>query len=177
MPHVLELAVTGRAKCRACGAPIAAGERRLGERLPNPYAKEDDAETTHWFHLLCAAFRRPEPLLEALAADGDAGDDRVALEREARLGVLHRRLPRVSAAGRAASGQATCRSCREKIQKGAWRVALVYYEDGRFAPSGFIHIGCARAYFETTDILARLRHFSPGLGDADFREIEAALAR
>src|SRR4030042_208734 len=64
MPHVIEAAATGRAKCRGCGGKIAALELRFGERLPNPFA---DGEMTHWFHLDCAAFKRPEPLLEALA--------------------------------------------------------------------------------------------------------------
>ena len=56
MPHVIETASSGRAKCRGCGEKIAAGELRFGERLPNPFA---EGETTHWFHLECAAFKRP----------------------------------------------------------------------------------------------------------------------
>jgi hypothetical protein len=174
MPHVIERASSGRAKCRGCGARIAAGEQRFGERLPNPFA-DDESEMTHWFHVACAAFKRPEPLLEALATTAEPVDDRERLEREARLGVAHRRLPRVNAAERATSGRATCRSCREAIAKDLWRIALVYYEDGRFQPSGYIHVRCAAAYFETTDVMSRIRHFSPALGDADLAEIQAAL--
>jgi hypothetical protein len=174
MPHVIERAPTGRAKCRGCGAKIASGDLRFGERLPNPFA-DDGGEMTHWFHLSCAAYRRPEPLLEALAATTDPIDDRDVLEREAALGVAHHRVPRVSAAGRAPTGRATCRACREPIEKDAWRIALVYYEDGRFAPSGFVHARCAAAYFETPDILPRLKHFSPDLSDADLDLVRAEI--
>ncbi len=174
MPHVIEPAVTARAKCRGCGKPIAAGELRFGERLPNPFA---EGETTHWFHLDCAAFKRPEPLLEALAARSEPLDDSERLESEAKRGLAHRRLPRIDGVGRSPSGRAHCRSCRDVIGKGDWRIALVFYEDGRFEPSGFIHVRCSRAYFETADILPRLRHFSRDLTDEDSRELQAELDR
>ena len=174
MPHVIERAPSGRAKCRGCGGKISAGDTRFGERLPNPFA-EDAGEMTHWFHPACAAFKRPEAWLETLTTTSDAIDGRETLEHEARLGLAHRRLPRVSTTERASSGRATCRSCREPIAKGAWRISLVYYEDGRFAPSGFIHVRCAGPYLETTAIVSRLKHFSPQLTAADLAEIQAEL--
>ena len=130
---------------------------------------------THWFHVPCGALMRPEPFLEALAGFSGAVDRRDWLEQEARLGLEHRRLPRARAAGRAASGRATCRQCRETIAKDDWRIALAYYEDGRFAPSGFIHVRCAPAYFETIDIVERVRHLSPDSTDADITKIQADL--
>jgi hypothetical protein len=172
MPHLIEPASSGRAKCRGCGERIPAGELRFGERLPNPFA---DGEMTHWFHLECAAFKRPEPFLEILEAREGTLDDGERLETEARRGLAHRRLPRVSGAERSPSGRAQCRSCRKPIPKGAWRIPLVFYEEGRFAPSGFIHVPCARGYLETTDVIPRLRRFSPGLRDADIQEIQAEL--
>ena len=51
----------------------------------------------------------------------------------------------------------------------------MFYENDRFEPSGFIHARCSQAYFETTDVVARLRHFSRGLSDAEVKEIEAEL--
>jgi len=174
MPHLIEPASSGRAKCRGCGGRIAAGDLRFGERLPNPFA-DDNAEMTHWFHVRCAAFRRPEPLLETLEATSLSVEGRDDLLREARLGVAHRRLPRVSVAERASSGRATCRACREPIAKDVWRISLVFHEEGRFVPAGFVHVTCARAYFETTDIMSRVRHFSPALGDAEIAEIQALL--
>jgi hypothetical protein len=174
MPHVFERAPTGRAKCRGCGKPVAAGDLRFGERRPNPYGDEG-GETTLWFHVSCAAFTRPEPFLEAIGdAEIEAGD-RAWLERQATLGVEHRRLSRARGAERAASGRAACRSCREPIAKDAWRIPLVYYEEGRFSPAGFIHARCAGAYLETTDLIDRLKRFTPDLSAADVDELRREL--
>lgn len=130
---------------------------------------------THWFHLPCAAFARPEPFLETLGVAAPGVEDLPRLEREARLGAAHRRVPRVRRAERAPSGRASCRACREPIAKDAWRIALVYNEDGRFVPSGFIHVRCAAGYLETTAILDRVRHFSPALSEADLAAIAVEL--
>ena len=174
MAQVIERAASGRAKCRGCGQAIARESWRFGERLPNPFADEG-GEMTHWFHLPCAAFRRPEALLEALATTEASIDDRVRLEHEAQLGVAHRRVSRVNTAERAPSGRAACRACRAPIDRGTWRIALVFYEEGRFVPSGSIHPRCAAAYLETIDILPRLRHFTPGLTEGDVEELRTAL--
>ena len=172
MAHVIQPASTARSKCRGCGARIAAGELRFGESLPNPFA---DGETTHWFHLDCAAFKRPEPLLSTLEASSEPPDDAQRLLLEAKRGIAHRRLARINGAERAASGRAQCRSCRASIAKGAWRIALVFYEEGRFAPAGYVHARCAHVYFETIDVIPRLRRFSPNLRDEDVKELEAEL--
>ena len=174
MPHLIEPAATGRAKCRGCDVRIAAGELRFGEVVPNPFA---EGETTHWFHPECGAYKRPEPFLEALAASTVALEDAERLEAEARLGRAHERLARVSGVERAPTGRAQCRSCKEPIAKDAWRITLVFYEDGRFSPAGYVHLGCCRAYFETTAVLPRLRRFSPGLSDADLGQIGEEIGR
>jgi len=174
MPHGIEPAASARAKCRGCGKPIAKGELRLGERLPNPFA---EGEMTLWFHLPCAAYKRPEPLLAALEGTELEIPERETLEREAHLGLAHRRLPRVDGADRAPTGRARCRSCRAPIDKGTWRIGLTFYEEGRFQPSGFVHARCALAYFETIDLLPRARHFAPALGDDDLAAIGEELER
>lgn len=173
MPHVIEPAASGRAKCRGCQRLIAKDELRFGERVPNPFAAEDGAETTLWFHLRCAAFKRPEALLEVL--DEHALPEQELLRREASLGVEHRRLPRIDGAEAARSGRAKCRDCHEPIPKGAWRVRLVWYEEGRFEPSGFVHAGCARSYFGTDAFLARIEHFGTGLGPSEREQLARAL--
>ena len=180
MPHVIEPAPSGRASCRGCGVKIPKDALRFGERMPNPYAELEGGEMTHWFHLLCAAYRRPEALLETLAeVEGSGfkvpGSEVDQLKAQAQLGVTHRRLPRISTAGRASTGRAACRACKEPIAKDTWRIALVYYEDGRFTPSGFIHAGCVQSYIETTDIMDRVKHFSPDLSDADIDELRTAV--
>ncbi len=171
MPHVIEPATSGRATCRGCGQRIAQQELRFGERRPNPYA---EGETTLWFHPLCAAYKRPEPLLEALATVGASLSDHEALERAARWSLGHRRLPRIDGAERAPTGQAKCRCCREPIARGTWRVRLVFFEEGRFAGGGFVHLDCRLAYFETADITAPLLHFSPRLTEAERGELIGA---
>ena len=174
MPHVIEAAASARAKCRGCGQKIGAGELRFGESLPNPFA---EGETFHWFHPECGAMKRPEPFLEALAARSEPIEESERLAVEARRGVELRRLPRISGAERDPSGRAQCRHCREKIDKGAWRIPLVFWEEGRFSPAGFVHLPCAGAYFETSDVVARLARFSPGLTEADLQEIRAELLK
>ena len=178
MAHRLEAATSGRAKCRACGQPIAKGDERLGESLPNPYS---EGEMTLWFHPRCGAYKRPETMLEALRALEDT-PARAELAALAESGLGHRRVPRLDAAERAPSGQARCRSCRAPIAKGTWRARLTFFEEGgRFNPGRFIHLGCVRAYCELSDdadlepILARLLHFGHTLSAADAAEVRAAV--
>ena len=167
-----ELAPTGRSKCRGCGQAIAKGELRFGEKLPNPFA---EGEMIHWFHPACAAYKRPEAMLQALPQATTDVPGREALERAARGSGAHKRVPRIDGAERAPSSQARCRQCHEPIDKGAWRIRLVFYEEGTFNPSGFIHLGCREAYFETSDdILEHVLHFSRALGADDREALERA---
>lgn len=173
MPHVFEPAPSGRAKCRACGLTIALGELRFGERLPNPFA---EGEMTLWFHPACAALKRPEPLLQALESAPLEVPGRERLEARARHGLAHRRVPRIDGAERAPSGQAKCRSCHLPIARGTWRIRIVYFEEGRFSPGGFVHLDCRRAYFESDEVLERVLHFSSGLSDEERAELTRACA-
>ncbi|HEU4616601.1 MAG TPA: hypothetical protein VFV10_01095 [Gammaproteobacteria bacterium] len=178
MPHVIEFAASGRAKCRGCDKKIAKGELRFGERLPNAFG---EGEATLWFHLRCAAYKRPETFLEALAAGDEAAavaavPDKDELRACAELGAAHRRLPRVARADRAPTGRARCRHCRELIEKGQWRIGLEFFEEYRFEPSGFVHARCAHEYLGTTQIADRLRHFNPDLPDEELDALVAAMA-
>jgi hypothetical protein len=172
MPHVFETAPTGRAKCRGCGQTIVKGDVRFGQRLPNPFG---EGEMTLWFHPECAAFKQPEPFLEALESEKPVDVDVERLEAIARHGVTHRRLPRVNGAERSPTGRARCRSCKELIEKDTWRISLVFFADGRFDPAGHVYAKCAREYFETAEgVVERVRRFSERT-DADVAEIEAAM--
>lgn len=164
MANVFEPATSGRAKCRGCGRTLAKGEWRFGERLPNPFG---EGEVTHWFHPACAAYKRPEAITASLADAPAELPDRADLERIAAAGVALPRLTRVDGAERAPSGQAKCRQCREPIEKGAWRIRLVFHEEGTFSPGGFLHLQCRAPYFETVEVLAAVLHFSPALSDAE----------
>ncbi len=171
MAHIIEAASSGRSKCRGCGQPIAKGVLRFGERLPNPFG---DGEMTLWFHLLCAAYKRPESFGE-LAEQTASMPEAAQLADAVSFGVKHRRVPRIHGAQRAPSGRARCRSCRELIEKDSWRIPLVFFEEGMFNASGYVHAGCASDYFETTSIIDRLQHFA-GLDDADAQALQAELA-
>ncbi|MEM7310842.1 MAG: hypothetical protein AAF682_29495 [Planctomycetota bacterium] len=173
MAHTIEPAASGRAKCRGCGTPIQKGELRLGERLPNPFA--DEGDMTLWFHLVCGAYKRPEPLLEALESAEEQPDRKEWLVERAKESLAHRRLPRIDGGQRDPSGRATCRSCKDKIEKGAWRIRLTFYEEGRFNPSGFVHARCATEYLGTADVVERVRCFSGELGAEDEAELRDAL--
>jgi hypothetical protein len=176
MPHTIERAASGRAKCRGCGQAIPKDTFRLGEAVPNLFADAEGAESTHWYHPVCAAYRRPEAFLQALESSPGLLADAATLEVVARDGVAHPRLPRIDQASRAPSARASCRECKSAIPKDAWRIGLLFWQDGRFMPSGYVHTGCVGAYFGTTAILDRVRHFTPALSDADADELRAAIA-
>jgi len=173
MPHIFEPAASARSKCRGCGRALAKGELRFGERMPNPFA--EGTELTLWFHPACAAYKRPEALLESLASAPDT-IDAGALRAIAEASNARSRLQRIDGAERA-RGQATCRQCREPIKRGDWRIRLVFFEEGRFNPAGYIHIGCRGAYFECDDVVERALHFSAGLSEDERAELRAALTR
>jgi Poly(ADP-ribose) polymerase and DNA-Ligase Zn-finger region len=81
VPHVFESAPSSRSRCRGCAGTIERGELRFGERLPNPYA---EGEMTLWFHPVCAAYKRPQPFLEALGQTLENVPGRGSIERAAR---------------------------------------------------------------------------------------------
>jgi NAD-dependent dihydropyrimidine dehydrogenase PreA subunit len=166
MPNVIEPAPSGRSKCRGCAQTIPRDALRFGERLPNPFG---DGEMTLWFHPECAAYKRPEPFLATLLETAGDIPARERLEATAQRSLAHRRLPRIDGAERASSGKAKCRHCHEPIERGNWRIRLVFYEEGLFTSGGFIHLNCSKAYFETDDVREQVLHFSSDLG-SDERE-------
>ena len=163
MPDAIAPAPTARSKCRGCGRTIEKGAFRFGEAEANPFG---EGETQRWFHLECAALKRPERFGPALDATADV-PERDALRDLVQSGLEHPRLVRILRAERAPSARAHCRHCREVIDKGALRVALEIWEDGRFSPMGSVHARCAPSYFETRELMPRLERTSPDLAPAD----------
>jgi hypothetical protein len=129
---------------------------------------------TVWFHPLCAAYKRPNALLEMLATAQSAVPDHAQLEHAARHSAAHPRSARIDGAERSPSGQATCRCCRELIERATWRIRLVFYQEGLFYPGGYIHLSCRSAYFETSEIWDALAHFSASLNDGERAELRRA---
>jgi hypothetical protein len=163
MPDVIAPAPTARSKCRGCGRTIEKGVLRFGEAEANPFG---EGETQRWFHLECAALKRPERFGPALDATPDV-PERDALRGFVQAGLAHPRVVRILRAERAPSARAHCRHCREVIEKGALRIALEIWEDGRFSPMGSIHARCAPSYFETRELMPRIERTSPDLSPAD----------
>ena len=176
MPDSLEPAPSGRARCRACGDKIEKGTLRFGEMLPTAYG---EGESAFWFHPACAAHRRPEKFAALLrASETPPLPDREDLLTRADQGIAHPHLPRIAGAERASSGRARCRECKDLIAEGSWRIKLSSFADtGFFDPLGFVHAGCARAYFGAVDLAPWLRHASPGIGDGALAEIAATEPR
>jgi ribosomal protein L37AE/L43A len=172
MPSVIERATTGRAKCRACGQPIAKGDERFGEALPNAYG---EGEALFWFHLPCAACSRPESLLPVLEQSQEPAPEREALTKLAQDGIAHPRLCRIAKAERASSGRARCRHCRELIEQGALRLSLQIFEEGRFNPIGTIHATCGVHYFGTEPVIERLRLPCNQLDETELEDVVARM--
>lgn len=170
----IEPAPTGRAKCRACGRPIARGELRVGERGPNPFG---DGDATFWFHLVCAACKRPEAAAEVLAGGAPELRSRPELVALIEAGLAHPRLARIAGIQRSPSGRARCRHCHTAIDGGRVRIALDHWEEGRFGGAGYLHPGCARAYFgEVADVVERARRCDPELDPALLDELARELS-
>ena len=161
MSHVIEIASSGRASCRACRQKIARGELRLGERQPNPFG---EGEATYWFHLRCGAAKVPDAYLAALAELPEVPPAVAAHRQLAELASAHRRLPRLGQFGRAPTGRARCRHCRELIGKGVLRVSLEVVNEGQLDSWGFLHATCARPYFEA-DVLPLVKARGTELDD------------
>jgi hypothetical protein len=169
MTHLIEPASSGRAKCRGCKQVIAKGELRFGEQLPNPFT---DGDMTLWFHIPCAAYRRPASLQTVI----DQVPERSWIEPLTRQGITHERLERICGIERAPSGRARCRHCSESIGKQDWRIKLEFFEEGMFNPSGNVHLTCACDYFGTDDLVDRLHHFSTDLTEIDESDIRQVIA-
>lgn len=172
MPDTIAQAPTARSKCRACGRTIDKGTLRFGEAEANPFG---EGETQRWFHLECAALRRPERFGPALEAAPEV-PDREALAGLVHSGLEHPRLVRLAGAERAPSGRAHCRHCREIIEKGALRIALELWEDGRFSPMGSIHATCAPSYFGTRELAPRIERANPNLAAEDLTRMRELVA-
>jgi hypothetical protein len=171
VPDRIEIASSGRARCRACRRPIAKGQERFAEAVPNPVA---EGESQHYYHVECASERRPKPFAALLAVLDPPRPDLAALAVAAALASEHHRLERLGLLERAKSARANCRQCHEPIEKDAWRVALQPIEEGRLAAWGFVHLACAGAYAGIKPSLDRLTRYTD-LEPSDKDEIATAL--
>jgi hypothetical protein len=179
MAHIIEVAKSGRASCRTCKKPIAKGELRFGEEVPNQFAA---GEMTHqWHHLECAAKKKPGPLkaaLETTTVDVPNKDALLATIADAAKHVKPSTFPY---AERAPTGRSTCMQCSEAIPKGELRVAVEREVDtGSFVTkgAGYLHARCALEHesVEVDPFFTTLKANSSSLEAADFDALKAELA-
>jgi hypothetical protein len=171
MPDRIEVATSSRARCRACRGAIYKGDERFAEAAPNPVA---EGESQHYYHLRCAAERRPKTFSALLASLDPPRTDLAELSAAAALALAYHRLERLGALERAKSARANCRQCHQLIEKDAWRVALQPIEDGRLGTWGFIHLDCVADYAGIKPSLERLTRYSE-LSTEDKADLAAKL--
>ncbi len=98
-----------------------------------------------WYHLRCAAERRPRLVKPTLAFFPGEISDRAEVERAIAQGEANAPPPNPHAE-RAATGRSKCAHCERPIDKGAWRVAFEREIDAgaftRMGP-GYLHLACA----------------------------------
>jgi hypothetical protein len=172
MAETIEIAKTGRAKCRACRLAIEKGALRFGEEQPSAFA---EGMQMVWYHLPCAAKSKPVALQSALAAFEGEVPDRAALE--AAMATADETPSVYPYAERAPTGRSKCLQCREPIEKGALRVATERELEAMGRPgTGYLHPRCAGQFLETEDLAGALRKNSRSLAEADLSELDQQLA-
>ena len=174
MTQVIEVAKTGRARCRTCRQTIDKRALRFGEEQPSAFSDEMQMA---WHHLACAARKKPAPVREALSQFPGEVPGRDEIEKllaeadETAVAFPH--------AERAPTGRSSCLQCREPIAKGALRVAVEREVDvagmARMG-AGYLHPACAQKYTGTDDLLSLLQKNSRKLADADREELVRALS-
>ncbi len=178
MAHTIEEAKSGRASCRTCKKPIAKGELRLGEEVPNQFSTEPAFQ---WHHLPCAAKKKPAALKQALASTTLTIPDRAALELEVDASAKKEKPSTFPYAERAATGRSSCIACSTAIDKGTLRVAVERDVDtGSFVTkgAGYLHAACAAGHLALAPdvVLEQVKGNSPGLDATELDALKADLA-
>lgn len=149
----IEQAKSGRAKCRRCRQVIPKGELRLGELVDNPYG---EGQASLWYHVRCAAIKRPQALLAALAGGGEHALEAESERALAEAGAAHPALCSLASVEAAPSGRARCQHCHELIEKGTLRISRHNEADLMGIPTtSFIHLACISDYVAAVDLAAQ----------------------
>jgi hypothetical protein len=170
MAETIEIAKTGRARCRVCRQPIEKGALRFGEEQQSAFA---EGMQWVWFHLKCAAAKKPVQVRSALAAF--EGEVPGRAELESALAEADKTASVFPHAERAPTGRSKCLHCHDPIEKGALRVAIEreVVTGGMPRPgTGYLHPRCAAASLEMEDLVGALRRNSRGLGEDDLAVLE-----
>jgi hypothetical protein len=172
MAESIEVAKTGRARCRICRQPIEKGALRFGLEQPSAFG---EGMQWVWHHLTCAAKKKPVEMQAALAAF--AGEVPNRAEIDALIAEGDKTATVFPYVERAPTGRSKCLQCREPIEKGALRVVVEReLETGPARTgTGYLHPQCAGDFLQQEDLITTLRQNSRGLADADLAELEQAV--
>ena len=169
MAETIEAAKTGRARCNACRQPIEKGGLRFGEERPSAFG---EGMQWFWYHLPCAARKKPAQLRGALAAfDGEVPGRG---ELDAAIAEADQAPSVFPYAEHAPTGRSSCLQCREPIEKAALRVATEREVGMGRTGAGYLHPRCAGQHLKPEDVAAVVRN-SRGLSDADVAELQRQL--
>jgi hypothetical protein len=171
MAEMIEVAKTGRAKCRACRQPIEKDALRFGEEQPSQFA---EGMQWAWYHLPCAAKSKPVPLRAAMDAFGGEIPDRAGIE--AAMGQADTSATEFPYAERAPTGRSRCLHCREPIEKDALRVATQRELEMGRTGAGYLHPRCAPEFTGDADLAAALRRNSRSLSEQDMAQLDQELS-
>lgn len=129
---------------------IPKGELRLGELVDNPYG---EGQASLWYHVRCAAIKRPQALLAALAGGGEHALEAESERALAEAGAAHPALCSLASVEAAPSGRARCQHCHELIEKGTLRISRHNEADLMGIPTtSFIHFACISDYVAAVDL-------------------------
>ena len=173
MTEVIEVAKTGRARCRSCQKPIEKGALRLGEEQPSSFG---EGMQMSWHHLDCAARKRPVPLRAALGRFEGEVPNREEIDR-----ILAQPPEKGTAfpyAERAPTSRSKCQQCEQPIEKGTLRVAIEReLEAGGMVRrgAGYLPPSCAVENTGRTDLMEALTQNS-SLAASDLDELARALS-
>ena len=177
MAHTIEVAKSGRAGCRACKTPIPKGELRFGEEVPNAFSASGEM-SYQWYHLPCAALKKPSQLREALTAFTGEVPNRAEIEKTLEESAKKQKPSTFPYAERASTGRSRCQGCQQPIEKGALRVAVEReVETASFSTkgAGYLHPKCARAQLPDPELLAKIKANTTALAPADLEALEKEL--
>ncbi|SRR5579883_3077615 len=178
MAHVIEAAKTGRASCRTCKSPIAKGELRFGEEVPNAFAPGE--MTYFWHHLGCAAKKKPAALKQALETTEQDIPNKEELLQTIDASAKTEKPTTFPYAEHAPTSRSSCVECGEKIEKGELRVAIEQeISTGGFSRrgAGYLHPGCVAEHTDgdSEELYSKIKANSLNLNSSELQALQAQM--
>lgn len=176
MPHTIERAKSGRAKCRKCKEKIEKDELRFGHEIDGQFG-----EALQWYHLKCAAEKTPVDLEATLKEYGDDVPNRAELDDLIAANRKNQKPTRLPYAEAAPTGRSSCLACGEKIARAEVRVAIEREIDAGGVTrlgAGYLHPACAAGFEESPENLAdEIAANSTSLDPEEIEQVQSQLGQ